>query len=255
MNPMSRVQHEIKHGAMLAAVDTEKAWGWGTPAGRIRAGRRAELIAETAELKPGKRVLEVGCGTGLFTELFSQTGAEILAVDISTELISKAKERNLPGDRVVFREARFEDCDVDGPFDAVIGSSVLHHLEIDQALRKIYRLLKPGGFMSFAEPNARNPQVYAMFRFRFLFKYISPDEMPIRKGEICRKLLAAGFRDVAADPFDWLHPATPEWMISTISDIGNRLEKLPIVGEFAGSLLIRGRKPRAVVTLAPPASG
>jgi 2-polyprenyl-3-methyl-5-hydroxy-6-metoxy-1,4-benzoquinol methylase len=33
---------------------------------------------------------------------------------------------------------------VEGPFDAVIGSSVLHHLEIEEAVPKIYALLKPG---------------------------------------------------------------------------------------------------------------
>lgn len=42
--------HEIEHGKMLSAQDTELLWGWGTPAGKIRAKRRANLIAEGAGL-------------------------------------------------------------------------------------------------------------------------------------------------------------------------------------------------------------
>ena len=74
------------------------------------------------------RVLEVGCGTGMFTEMFANRGAEIVAVDISPDLLKKARARGLAN--VKFCEKRFEDCDLDGSFDAVIGSSTLHHLDV-----------------------------------------------------------------------------------------------------------------------------
>jgi len=120
----ARAEHEIKHGVWLAERDTETVWGWGTPAGKLRAKRRAELIIRGAGLSSGKRVLEIGCGTGLFTEMFAASGATIVAVDISEELLEKARLRGLPAHQVTFLAKRFEDCDVDGPFDAVIGSSV-----------------------------------------------------------------------------------------------------------------------------------
>ena len=145
-----RPQHEIDHGKLLAAEDTERLWGWGTPAGRLRAKRRAELIAGGAKLGPDVHALEIGCGTGLFTELFARTGARITAIDISPSLLRKAAARNLTKEKVRFLEKRFENCDVDGPFDAIIGSSVLHHLEIDKALPKIHELLENGGVISFA---------------------------------------------------------------------------------------------------------
>ena len=62
-------------------------------------------------------------------------------------------------DRVQFVEQRFEDSDAQGPFDAIVGSSVLHHLELRPALERIFQLLRPGGWMSFAEPNMLNPQI------------------------------------------------------------------------------------------------
>jgi hypothetical protein len=56
---------------MLAEAGPEGIWGWGTPAGQVRARRRAELIVSAPELRPGIRALEIGCDTGLFTELFA----------------------------------------------------------------------------------------------------------------------------------------------------------------------------------------
>src|SRR5262245_8041458 len=130
----ARAMHEIAHGEFLAQSDPELIWGWGTPAGRLRAARRAQLIAEGARLAPGMRVLEIGCGTGMSTQMFAATGARIVAVDISDALVARARERGLDADQVQFVAKRFEDCVVDGPFDAVIGSSILHHLEMAPAL-------------------------------------------------------------------------------------------------------------------------
>src|SRR5690242_15141896 len=118
----SRIENEIQHGKYLAASSAEYAWGWGTPAGRLRAVRRATLIMAGASLGPASKAIEIGCGTGLFTEMFARSGAEIIAVDLSAELLALARKRNLP--RVRFLEKNFEDCVVEGPFDAVIGSSV-----------------------------------------------------------------------------------------------------------------------------------
>ena len=155
-----RAQHEIDHGRHLADVGAEVAWGWGTPAGRLRAARRAQIIAAGARLGPGVRALEIGCGTGLFTSYFATSGADVLAVDISPDLLALAHQRRIASPRVQFLEARFEELEFEEPFDAVIGSSVLHHLDLATALPNLFRVLKPGGWCSFAEPNMLNPQVF-----------------------------------------------------------------------------------------------
>ena len=242
----SRATREIEHGRMLAADDTERAWGWGTPAGRCRARRRAGLIAAGAGLGPGVKALEIGCGTGLFTEMFARTGASILAVDISPDLLQKARQRNLPPDRVRFVESRFEGCAAEGPFDAVVGSSVLHHLDLDQALARIFELLLPGGRMSFAEPNMLNPQVFLERKARCLrplFPYVSPDETAFVRGRLRARLAQVGFRDVGITPFDFLHPATPRRLMGVVERLGKWLERVPALREFSGSLQIRARRP------------
>ncbi len=243
-----RAAHEIEHGRLLAQRDTETVWGWGTRAGQERARRRAALIARGAGLGPGVRALEVGCGTGLFTAEFAASGAEILAVDISPDLLARAAARGLPADRIRFRCRRFEECDVDGPFDAVIGSSILHHLDLDAALKRIHDLLAPGGVLSFAEPNLLNPQVWAERNLRGVlprvFWYISPDETAFVRWKLIAQLQAAGFQEPTIVPFDWLHPSTPSTLMPLVNTMGRALEALPGIREFAGSLYIRARRPR-----------
>lgn len=238
-NSTPEAEREIVHGRRLAEGDTERIWGWGTPAGRFRARRRAELIALSAGLAPGVRALEIGCGTGLFTEMFAQTGADLLAVDISGELLERAKARQIPSDRVRFLQGPFEESVVDGPFDAVIGSSVLHHLDVRIALTRIHALLRPRGRLCLAEPNMLNPQVFLERRFRRWFPYVSPDETAFVRWRLQRLLAVIGFTQVSITPFDWLHPATPCPLIPVVQRVGRRLEQLPGVREVAGSLLIR----------------
>jgi SAM-dependent methyltransferase len=238
--------HEIAHGKLLAERDTELIWGWGTPAGRLRAERRAQLIIRGGRLEKGKQVLEVGCGTGMFTEMFSRTGARILGVDISGDLLKKARARDLPLEQVEFLEKRFEDCGTEGPFDAVIGSSILHHLEITSALNNIYGLLKPGGWLSFAEPNMLNPQVFLERNLKFikpLFWYVSPDETAFVRGKLSKALQKAGFNEICIIPFDWLHPFTPPSIIPAVKRFGDWLEKIPVFREFSGSLIMLARRP------------
>lgn len=238
---MERSNREISHGRFLAAHDPEWIWGWNTPAGRVRAERRARLIAEGARLGPDVRCLEIGCGTGLFTERFAATGAHIVAVDISSELLEIARRRGLHPERVEFLQKPFEACDVDGPFDAVIGSSILHHLDMPSAVEKIRDLLKPGGVMSFAEPNMLNPQIFLQKNIPWLKARLgdSPDETAFVREPLQRLIRCAGFDSVTIIPFDWLHPRTPTQLIAHVRWIGRRLERIPGIRELAGSLYIK----------------
>jgi 2-polyprenyl-3-methyl-5-hydroxy-6-metoxy-1,4-benzoquinol methylase len=243
----SRAADEIEHGRRLAAGDAEATWGWGTPAGQHRARRRAALLVAGGGLRAGIRVLEVGCGTGLFTAMLAESGAEILAIDISPDLLAQAQARGLPAACVRFAVARLEDGHLPGRFDAVVGSSVLHHLELRPALARLRALLRPGGCLCFAEPNMLNPQVFLERRFRRWFPYVSPEETAFVRASLRRWLAQAGFDEISIVPFDWLHPATPPAAIPLVERAGRALERVPGVREFAGSLLISAR------AAAPPA--
>jgi len=239
-----KAESEIIHGKQLAQGDPERTWGWQTPAGQLRAIRRAKLIIATACLKPGMNVLEIGCGTGLFTELFASTGINLVAVDISKDLLQIARNRKLPEDRVRFIEARFEELDTNDHFDAVIGSSILHHLDVEKAFAKMIVFLKQGGVLCFAEPNMLNPQIIIQKNIPFIKKLLgdSPDETAFIRFHMKHLLKEVGFSTISIVPFDWLHPATPCRLIPVVQSAGYFLERMPFIREFAGSLLISCRK-------------
>jgi 2-polyprenyl-3-methyl-5-hydroxy-6-metoxy-1,4-benzoquinol methylase len=239
-----RNQHEIEHGRMLAGKGAESIWGWESPAGKVRAQRRARLILSRIAPGNNQSFLEIGCGTGDFTRLFYQSGASITAVDISEDLTTIARRNLLAYPKVVVITSSFENLNKESTFDAVIGSSVLHHLDIQPALTHIFNLLVPGGMLSFAEPNMLNPQIMIQKNIPWIKKKMgdSPDETAFFRWQMLRYLKSAGFCDIQITPFDWLHPLIPPSLISTISAIGSVFEKIPVVKEFAGSLLISARK-------------
>jgi SAM-dependent methyltransferase len=131
-----------------------------------------------------------------------------------------------------------------GHFDAVYGSSILHHLELDAALAEAHRVLRPGGRVVFAEPNILNPQVLLMFRFPPLKERfgVTPDEMAFSRFGARRALERAAFVDVAVEPFDFLHPSIPEAWVERGLAASRALERLPLVREIAGSMLMRARR-------------
>jgi hypothetical protein len=106
-------------------------------------------------------------------------------------------------------------------------------------------VLKPGGRLVFAEPNLLNPQVVYMFKYgpakeRF---GVSEDEMAFTRFRARRALAGAGFSAIEIAPFDFLHPKTPVAWLDRVAALGRALERLPLVREIAGSMLLRARRP------------
>ena len=84
-----RIAKEIQHGRFLAEHGAGEIWNWESPAGKLRWARRVKMLS--SHLKPGMSVLELGCGTGYFTRELARSGAEVVAIDVSPELLEIAK--------------------------------------------------------------------------------------------------------------------------------------------------------------------
>jgi len=198
----------------------------------------------SSHLKPGMTVLELGCGVGYFTQELARSGADVVAIDVSPELLEMARGNcSAPNVQYEIENAYALSYD-DAVFDSVVGSSVLHHLEIEKALRDIYRVLQPAGAIYFTEPNMLNPQIAIQKNVPWIKRKLgdSPDETAFFRRPLRRLLERTGYRDIRVEPFDFLHPKTPASLIKGVGMLGGFLENLPVISEFAGSLYIRAVK-------------
>ncbi|MFT3888431.1 MAG: class I SAM-dependent methyltransferase [Arachnia sp.] len=93
--------------------------------------------------EPCGAVLDVGCGRGELLAALAPHARRVVGADLDAEMRAQAARRcaGLPNVSVVDRAW----TEVDGPFEAVTMIAVLHHLDVDSALRDVRRLLAPGG--------------------------------------------------------------------------------------------------------------
>jgi SAM-dependent methyltransferase len=103
---------------------------------------RAPLVAAVVAAQP-KRILEVGCGWGELAQwLARDTGAEVVAVDLSPRMVALARERGVEARVADVQELPFED----GAFDVVVAAWMLYHVpELDRGIAELARVLRPGG--------------------------------------------------------------------------------------------------------------
>lgn len=234
-----RLRNEIEHGRQIASY-AEAAWGWSGMIGGLRWRRRVEML--TAGLRPGSRVLEVGCGTGLLTEEIANRGVKVFSLDISQELLKQARDKSGNRDIVFFCSSAYELGFKDSSFDHIIGMSVLHHLDMERALAEFHRILRKGGRVAFSEPNMLNPHIFCerhFFREKF---HNSPDETAFVRFTLKRQMIRHGFREVEIDPFDFLYPKIPDSIAGRAEKALKVFEKIPLLSEIAGSLFIRAVK-------------
>ncbi len=90
-----------------------------------------------------ERVLDVGCGTGDFTErLQRQLGIDLIALDLSHRMTELARARGLSAIRADVQALPFADQQ----FDCILANRVLYHLpDLDRGLAEIARALRPDG--------------------------------------------------------------------------------------------------------------
>jgi ubiquinone/menaquinone biosynthesis C-methylase UbiE len=116
---------------------------------------RRKLHAHYARVfRPGQRVLDIGCGTGIDAEFLALRGVCVLGIDTSSEMLARLRERIDAaglGDRVTARELLIQELDRlgDQQFDGIVSAfaslSTVPHLM--PFARDAARLVRPGGRM------------------------------------------------------------------------------------------------------------
>lgn len=124
--------------------------------------RHLQHVLTAAAVEPGARILEIGCGMGRFSLLLAERGYHVTGADLSADLLEVLR-RHDPEGRVetVCCDVSEADRHVEGPFDAVLGFFMLHHLRCyDRLFGALAALLPAGGPLVLCEPNAYNPSFY-----------------------------------------------------------------------------------------------
>lgn len=168
--------------------------------------------------------------------------ANIVATDLVDDLLDIAKKKY---PQILFKTEDAMNLSFDdNSFEGVYGSSILHHLNFDISLTEIQRVLKPGGKMIFAEPNMINPQILIQKNIPYIKEKLgdSPDETAIVRWSFKNLLEKKGFVNVQIFPYDFLHPSTPKPLIPFVNGLGKIIEKIPVLKEIAGSVVIYAEK-------------
>jgi SAM-dependent methyltransferase len=134
---------------------------------RFGQDRRLALIREYAPLE-GRRILDVGCGLGMYVKKMRAFSEEVYGVDVDPEKVAEAS-RTLPNIHLAPAEKLpFSD----GFFDMVLLHEVIEHVEDDrQAIREAHRVIKREGRIVIFAPNRLYPlETHGIFwrgKYRF----------------------------------------------------------------------------------------
>ncbi|MCX4591486.1 cyclopropane-fatty-acyl-phospholipid synthase family protein [Streptomyces sp. NBC_01549] len=166
---------------------------------------KLELISRKLDLRPGQRLLDVGCGWGsMAIHAAREHGVSVVGVTLSQEQAAYARKRVADEgltDRVEIRVQDYRDV-ADGPYDAISSIGMAEHVGAERYLEYaevLYRLLKPGGRLlnhQIARPPRRDESAYDVDEF--IDAYVFPDGELAPIGTTVTQLERAGFevRDV-----------------------------------------------------------
>lgn len=135
-------------------------------------------IAQQHFVSESQRLLDFGCGKGTSSVVYAKIGYEVCGFDISPNNINIAErlaQKYALAERTHFSVSIAEKLDYPAEyFDMIVGTDILHHVDIAQSLAECARVLKPGGLAVFHEP-VRVP-IFDRLRETKLGRWLVPKE-------------------------------------------------------------------------------
>ncbi len=175
--------------------------------------RHKDMTIYMLEIKPGEKILDVGCADGAMMVYCGLGGGEVYGYDLDSDSIKKANEYlqkyNIKGEARCGNATNMEFSE--NYFDKVVSSDFFEHLDNKakvEILTEIKRILKPDGFLVVKTPNIKwlrlslfYKRIRAILKFKNPFRIIIPNthgESPEHIGltsrsEFCKLLEDSGF--------------------------------------------------------------
>jgi cyclopropane-fatty-acyl-phospholipid synthase len=194
---------------------------------------KLELVCEKLGLRPGERVLDVGCGWGSFAVHAAATrSVEVVGITLSEPQARFARERAAQegvADRVEIRVMDYRQL-IGERFDAVASIGMVEHVgsvQIDLYAKQIAGLLRPGGRLlnhGIARLRHGDPEAGP-----FSERYVFPDAAPLHLSRILASLERAGFATEHVEGFaaDYAETLT-HWLTNLESRLDDAVR---LVGE------------------------
>jgi SAM-dependent methyltransferase len=177
----------------------------------------ARLVA-FASLPPAARILDAGCGPGLVSEAFLTQGHSVDGVDLSGEMVARARARCARfGERARFEQGSLFELALAPPYDAAVSRYVVHHAEDPRlfVLRQA-ELLHPGGILLVCDQTSDPDPSRFRWHQEIERKRDRTHTRHLTVGALVDVLAAAGFEAIRVEeePFEldfdeWFDRGTP----------------------------------------------
>jgi ubiquinone/menaquinone biosynthesis C-methylase UbiE len=211
----------------IAQMKQSQRQGWGLFAPlEVVTATSAPRLVSFAQIRPGMRVLDVACGTGVLAMVAARAGAHTTGLDLSPDLLQRARENA----QLAQLEIEWHEGDVEelpfaaGSFDAVL--SQFGHMfapRPDVTVREMLRVLKPGGTIAFS---TWPPELYMGRTLALVGRYLPPPPPgvapPPQWGDpgTVRERLGAAVKDLVFDRAVLQNPTlSPQHLRTTMEQV------------------------------------